>query len=484
MLCAVVKGPSIKEAREQLTQIQEQCSLAELRLDYFNDYTLDDLKDLQKDFSLPLILTLRSKSQGGLYDGIDEERLLQIEKLASLKPAYIDVEYNSSKAFVSKLKTDYPETKIILSYHDFHGMPNLESILAQMKQCPADIYKMAVMLNSSCEALRLLQFMKEHQNVLAMGMGEYGKVTRVLSPIFGGAFVYCSIDDTLITAPGQLTAHELLNIYHYKTLNPSTKIFGLIGNPIDSSLGHIVHNAIIPGVYVKMPVHGDQLAEFMHWSRKIGLCGLSVTMPLKEDILQYLDEIDSWAKGIQAVNTVVFKDGTLKGYNTDGKGALDAIENKIIVKDKTLLMIGAGGSAKSIAAEAKARGARVIVLNRDVKRAEALAKMVGCEGGNLEDIEKYYKNGYDILINVTPVSFPIEAKWILSGTVVMDIQFQPKFTPLLIEARKKGCILVHGYEMWINQALAQQKLWFDNVKNPLQIKALMEKIILEHIRES
>lgn len=465
-ICAVIQGPTLKQALEQLDIASRHSTLVELRLDCFEQIDEQEIQFIRKTFSLPMIFTLRSSLQGGLFKGSENDRLKQIETLAKLKPEYIDLETHVPPEFIGCLKG----SKIILSTHDFEKMPALDERLQQMKKTKADLYKMAFMLHSHQEGLALLQFMKEHNNVLAMGMGPYGEATRILAPLYGAKFVYACLDPNKGFVPGQVSVEALSNIYRFNTLKPSTRIFGLIGNPVEKSVGHIAHNKVmdkldLDAVYLKLQVPPEHLNGFMSQIKKTNVGGLSVTIPLKELIPSFLDEIDPWAKKVGAVNTLVFKEGKIKGYNTDGKGALDAIEEKMKVKEKNVLFIGAGGASKAIIVEAVDRGAQVTILNRDSEKALNFAKKIGCRGGSLDQISEEYKRGYDILINTTSAPDPIDAKWILPHTLFMDINTFHIKTPLIEEAKKKNCMVVYGVEMFIYQAVEQVRLWFGKTEH-------------------
>ena len=129
------------------------------------------------------------------------------------------------------------------------------------------------------------------------------------------------------------------------------------------------------------------------------------------------------------------------------------------IKDKRIVVIGAGGAAKAIIYTAHQKGAHVIIVNRDGDKAEALASKVGCQGGGLETMDAIIQNGYDVIIKCTPVSASFNENWILPGTVAMDITNIPKETPFLIAAQKKSCKIVYGYKMFVYQAIGQWKIW-------------------------
>jgi 3-dehydroquinate dehydratase/shikimate dehydrogenase len=310
--------------------------------------------------------------------------------------------------------------------------------------------KIASMARSTNDALRMLLFARKHPSVSVICMGEKGEFARVLAPVVGNRVNYACLHADAKTGPGQLTVEELMRIYHYDTLDEKTAIYGLIGNPVEKSPGHIHHNAVFRkrgcnAVYVKMQVQPEELSEFIPLAKELGIRGLSVTIPLKEKILSFIDEIDS---SIGAINTLKFEGGKIFGTNTDGLGALDAIEKKSLVREKKVVLLGAGGAARAIAFEAKKRGAHVFIVNRTVERAEALAKEVGCLAGEMP-------GKYDILINCSPIA----EERILPNVIAMDVVYAPKETPFLQAARRNNCQIVYGEEMYLNQAAGQTKFW-------------------------
>lgn len=444
-----------------LQHISNQVDAVEMRLDLFPDIDIASIKAFLQDSTLPVMLTLRKVSQGGKFQGSEPEREALIKRLLALKPHFFDLEYDMRPGFLNEVLKSHPKTKFVLSYHNFGEIPvNLEEIYRSMANYPAFSYKIAGMAHSTNDALKMLLFAKDHPKINAICMGEKGGFTRVLGPIIENLIDYASIETKEQTAPGQLTVAELADIYHYRKLNPQTAIYGIIGDSVINSPGHIYHNAVfrkmgLNAVYVKMTVKSEELTDFISFAKSLKFRGLSVTIPLKEAILPFVDEMDEAAKQIGAVNTLLFKNGKILGTNTDGFGALDAIEKKISIPGKKIVILGAGGAARSIAFEAKARGADVLVLNRTVSRANELALDMGCEAGGLDEIP----NHYDILINCSPSSMPIDPKKIRSETVVMDIVYFPKETIFLKEASLRKCQIIYGDEMFLNQAARQTAFW-------------------------
>ena len=397
----------------------------ELRLDHIS---------LPSHIPCPYLLTPRSHDPS------------LIHHLLSLSPPFLDLEYSPDLPYVSS-----SSTKIILSYHNFHEIPSdLDSLYSAMIRYPASIYKIAAMPQSTNDALRLLLFGRKHPNLTVICMGEIGQFGRVLGPVVGNPIDYAAVDAT-VAAPGQLTVDELLNTYHYRSLSPKTALYGLIGNPVAQSVGHLYHNQRFAqknqdAVYVKMIVQESELQTFLQLAKDIGFQGLSVTMPLKEKVLPFLDEISPDAKEMGAVNTIRFEKGRFIGINTDGMGALDAIEKRMAVKGKKMLLLGAGGAARAIAFEAKKRGAEVWIHNRTEEKARALNYHVGIP------------SHFDVAINCSsnPLSIPLESK-----PLVMDIVYSPRETRFLKHASQAGCSIIYGEEMFLNQAAAQSDFWLN-----------------------
>lgn len=448
MLCGVVTGPSFEEVQEQIEQACQYADSVELRWDYF------DSLDFKISCPIPMIFTLRPLSQGGFYKKSEITRLQDLEKLLELKPDYVDLEYTVSDEDLIRFK-QYP-VKIILSYHDFESTPDdLEGLFANFKKRKTDFYKIATHAKSTLDSLRMLNFTKKSSDhVIGLCMGEYGIITRILNH-----WSYASIGEPI--AKGQLSLKELVECYRFKSINDETALFGLIGDPVDKSPSNITHNNVFifynqNALYVKMRITSDELETFFKEIKLLNFKGLSVTMPLKEAVMPFLDAIDKKASSIGAVNTIVLKYNQKIGFNTDCKGALAAIEEKICVKGKKVFFIGAGGSAKAIALGVTLKGADVTIFNRTKKP-------------NTKHLNEITSD-YDLLINCTPDEMPISPDIIKEKSVVMDIRSVPKWTNLLIEAKAKNCTLIFGYDMFIHQAIGQFELW----QNPLAFSCKKE----------
>ena len=433
---------------DQIEKIAPWVDLVELRLDHF---------EIEAKPSCPVIFTLRKKEQGGVLEIDETTRLEKIEKYLELAPEYCDIEADTDPAFIERIAKKFPKVKWIGSYHNFNETPSdLGALLKTMENPHFAIYKIAVQANSTPDLLQLMIFAKESKAPLSvMSMGEYGQPSRIIAPIVGSLLNYAGLDED--PQLHRYSLKTLLGTFHYRQLSPDTLIYSLIGDPVEASPGHLFHNSRFQhnAVYIKMRVGGEEAPEGLKLIRQLPFGGLSVTIPLKELVSLHMDELTPAATAIGAVNTVIFREGRAIGANTDAPGALNAIEKYTPVREKRLAILGAGGTARAIAYEAMQRGALVSVFNRTTERAEALAEEFGCEGYALADLGS---QPYDILVNTIPPKSG-EVPQIRPHAVVMDVVYHPKETPLLAAAKKKGCRCIYGEEMFVEQALLQQKEW-------------------------
>lgn len=257
----------------------------------------------------------------------------------------------------------------------------------------------------------------------------------------------------------------------------STNIVGLIGHPVEHSFSPPMHNAAFDKLgmdyaYVAFDVNPNNLKSAINAGESLNIKGFNVTIPHKINVIQFLDEIDEVARLIGAVNTIDFKN--LKGYNTDGIGAVKAIEEVTSIKDKNVVVAGAGGASRAISFYIAKYGAESItILNRNIDRAKSLASDISDSGlindvtaDSISKINDYLANA-DILIDTTPIGMhpnyddePIaRAENMHEDLVVFDVVYNPNETVLLKEAIKAGAKPVYGIKMLLYQGTESFKIW-------------------------
>ena len=217
----------------------------------------------------------------------------------------------------------------------------------------------------------------------------------------------------------------------------------------------------LDAVYLAFEV--NDLEKAMNGIRELGLRGVSITHPLKARILPYLDDVEDLTGRIGAVNTIMNEGGRLIGYNTDGRGALEALGEKADLKEKKVLLPGAGGTARAIGFGLKEKGVQTVISNRSLDKADELAKNLGFICRPLSSIDDL---SFDVVINATSVGMfphnaesPLPKKFLKEGMVVMEIIYEPLKTKLLKEAEERRCVTIDGLEMLAHQGAGQLEIW-------------------------
>jgi shikimate dehydrogenase len=257
-------------------------------------------------------------------------------------------------------------------------------------------------------------------------------------------------------------------------------------------LGRSLHEAgyrALGLAFTYVPFEVADLAGAITGMRALGIRGLGVSQPYKQQVMGLLDSIEPLAKRIGAVNTVVQTEHVLVGHNTDWLGATRALEEVRPLRDARVLLVGAGGAARAIAFGLGDRGARTTIANRDRAKATALAGEPGAIGAGLDETAR--AADYDVIVNATPLGqrddatrtepvSPVPAEALRAGQVVMDIVYKPVRTRLIEAARSRGATAIHGGRMLLHQAAAQFELY---TGRPAPLKA-MEAALQAAIGES
>ncbi len=477
---------------------------------------------------LPCIVTCRPVLEGGHYGGPDSARIALLERLGNAAPLperehpprYLDVElatYTRSANIKQKvnLAVDHPGqlrdlgASLILSAHDFNSRPpDLIRQLERMYTEPAcRVVKVAYRARSLRDNLELLDIVAENQAgagggkpIIALAMGPFGLMSRVLAPKFGAFLTFASLRRSSGTAPGQPVLSELLDLYRFRSIGTGTGVYGVVGWPVEHSLSPHVHNAGFEaighdGVYLPLPIP----PEYEHFKATVlamvdhphlDLRGLSVTMPHKEHLVRLAQEeweagdgrwsLDVLSQRCGSANTLVIDREPRGGArrlmvaNTDGPAAAAALGDEA----RDVIVLGAGGTARAVATELLHRGRRVIIANRTRERAEALAAEIARATSQpppeVADLAGPPPSGAGAIINCTSAGMatggpgedrgnsPVPAEWIgnlRAPRIVVECVYNPLQTPFLELGARMGARVVDGLTMFVSQAGEQFRLW-------------------------
>jgi 3-dehydroquinate dehydratase / shikimate dehydrogenase len=490
-VCVPVCARTAVELCDAAARAAALADVIELRLDCLEDGQLEEafalLAGVVSKTPLPFIITNRPAGQGGRRAADLSERvefwratseLLRGEDVRARVFADLELDLLESGR-ADELRAILGGLTLICSHHDFDETPrDLASLYERMKRTRAHVLKVAARAEVITDCVEVLGLVERARRdclgAIAVSMGAAGVLTRVLAPAFGAALTYGSLEAGRETAPGQLTARELRELYRVHELNRETLVTGLVGSPVAHSLSPHMHNAAfeargLNAVYLPFEV-SDAGAFVRRMARprtrelSWNLRGFSVTAPHKRTIVEQLDWIEPAAEEMGAVNTVVVEGEELRGYNTDALAALAPLEGSIDLKSARVAIVGAGGAARALLWGLRTRGARATVFARDTERARATAEAFGAETKRAEGAS--FK-GFDLVVNATPLGTrgsqedetPATEAQLRGARLCYDLVYNPEHTRFLKEAEAAGCETLGGLPMLVAQAAAQFELW-------------------------
>jgi 3-dehydroquinate dehydratase/shikimate dehydrogenase len=317
---------------------------------------------------------------------------------------------------------------------------------------------------------------------VVLAMGELGFPTRVLSPVFGGTYTYAAPMYAEGTAAGQVSARYLRHLYRVEKLGRTSKIYGVVADPVRHSISPAVHNRAfqarrVDAVYLPFLVSPALLRDFFLLADRLPLAGFSVTIPHKQKIIRYLDVVDPLARRIGAVNTVWRKGGRWRGTNTDAAGVTGPLSRHLRLQKSSILVVGNGGAARGACFALADSGARISVVGRNPDRVRALSKTCGGEPLLREQLSSRH---FDAVIHATPLGmFPNVNECFFNGNipgdVVFDMVYNPVETVLIRRAREQKKTVIPGIDMFVEQAVRQFEIWA-GTSAP---RAVMEKAAAE-----
>ena len=472
-LCVAVIGPDANAMVEKAEALVRDNSFMEFRLDYLSKPGLAIPRIKRFIESHPgtvVIATCRRAANGGKFRGSIASQLDVLAKAAAAGCQLVDIELQTaSKCKLPQLQKLRSRAALVLSFHDFRGTRKLDETLGKMIEFPADYYKVVSTATTLSDNVTMIKFLAregDRHSLISMCMGEQGIISRVLGVRAGSVFTFAAASAGEETAPGQVTAQELRNVYRIEQVDVATRVYGVVGDPIAHSLSPAIMNAAfrrenVNAVYLAL--HAKTLKDLLTCVNEIPIHGISVTMPYKEAILPFLDNTDSHTTKVGACNTVVrAQDGKLYGFNTDTAGIVRPLERRLsTLEGARILVIGAGGAARAAVFGLKERGAEVYILNRTAAHAKKLAHQARARLMKRPDLKKM---AFDVIVNATPVGMgnsketPLQEKEI-NARYIFDMIYDPPETRLMKLAKERGAQIIPGIEMFVHQAARQFEIW-------------------------
>ncbi len=521
MICIPITSGTNKEALRAIERSCPFADLIELRMDLISKTNLAELISTarKKSSSIKIIVTCRKKEESAPATATTrtksavknkEEKIALLKEAIELGADFIDIELAEGNAVIKELgsfcaKKDN-KTGMIISYHNIKETPGLAKLKEIFNQCakykPAvvKIVTMAKTFEDNLTTLSLISYARQHsQKIISLCMGDKGVVSRAVAPLMGNYLSFATLDNKGQSAPGQFTVAQMKQIdvllkkqtstpskpFLYSSEN-SMRNYVLLGNPVGHSLSPLMHNAALKKMGIEEHYSAfcvNDLASAMQGIKGMNIRGASVTIPFKVAVMEYLDDIDDDALAIGAVNTVINNNGRLRGCNTDWMGLVLTLKKAMPVKNKSFVIIGAGGTARAAAYGIIREGGFSVIANRTMEKGKILSSKFDCPFYSLSAIGRIKA---DCLINTTSVGMyphkdksPVKIAALAGYKYVMDVIYNPIKTKLLEDAEKQGCHIFSGLDMFVNQGAQQLRLW-TGVEPP---RKLMKKVILERLTD-
>jgi 3-dehydroquinate dehydratase/shikimate dehydrogenase len=453
-LCITVTGRDVEAIRTARIAAEADADLVELRLDAM---ARPDAAAALAGRRKPVIVTCRPTREGGFFDGPEEARRRVLDEAHQHGAEFIDVEWDAVDADVVRARKG---RGIVVSRHVFDGTPgDAAGMLDGLRRHGAEVAKLAVSCERIADLRTLLQAVRPDRSSILIGMGAGGTITRVLADRFGSRWTYAG--DRV--APGQLPASRLLEEFRIRRVRPDAAVYGVLGCPVVNSLSPAMHNAGFAALglnAVYVPLETRDLDGLRPFAEDIGLRGLSVTIPFKQDVIPLQDEVSPMARAAGAVNTIAIREGRWVGSNTDADGFLEPLRARgVALRDLRVTILGAGGSARGVGTALQREGARVSVAAR---RHDEAAKVAAAVGGSAAAWPPP-AGSWDVLVNATPVGsravpgIPFDGPF--DGGLVYDLIYDPDPTAFMRAAEDAGVTAIGGLAMLVAQAERQFEIW-------------------------
>jgi 3-dehydroquinate dehydratase/shikimate dehydrogenase len=490
-VCLCLAGASLQEDAALLRRERRWVDLVELRADFLEPAELAHLARFPALVDLPVILTVRRVEEGGRWRGAeaDRRRLLReaLGPAAAGVPAsgpgyaFVDIEDELSDPELERAARARG-CRLIRSFHDLRGVP--AGLAARVRRLArragerGELAKAAVRVRGSRDQRRLAEAFRDLRGVekILLGLGEYGSFSRILAGMLGSWLTYCSParaeGEGEAAAYGQTDPRLLSELYRFHRISPDTAVYGVVGNPVAQSRSPHLHNpgfAALGLDAVYLPFLADELPAFLRAAQALGVRGLSVTVPFKEQALRLARGAEEEARAVGAANTLLVDGrGGWRAANTDVAGFLDPLQRQapaLLEPETRAVVLGAGGAARAVLYALTRHGLKVLVLNRTPARARALARRFGCAWGGLEAREAERLPGDPALIvQTTSVGLkgagdPLPEYSFHPDQVVYDLVYGQQPTAFLQRARLAGCRTIDGLAMLQAQAEAQFRLF-------------------------
>jgi 3-dehydroquinate dehydratase / shikimate dehydrogenase len=453
---------------EELTALPPAVQCLEVRTDLLGDIDPDRLR---RHFPGQLLYALRSRAEGGHFEGSSRQRR---DRLLRAAQQYDLIDLEGERDLLPEFLAAIPAYKRLISWHGQSlDTEKLSARFEQLSTVRARLYKLVLTAAKVGDALIPLRLLRSlgRSDTLAYATGQMGSWSRLVAPHLGAPMVFGIVaEDRRIQ--GEPTIAQLIEDYRLPVLTPLNELYGIVGNPVSHSLSPRLYNAAFralgyPALY--LPFQAQSFADFWHEvvdgetlpSLGMPLRGLTVVSPHKEAALGVAGPKCPMVRRAGSTNILFRMNGTWAADTTDPEGVLLILrERGIPIRRKRAAVVGCGGAGRPVAAALDQAGAEVTLVNRGFERGQLAVSLLGLP---FVPLSKFKVDGFSIVVHAAPVGrddnrLPFAIERLNKDAVVVDLVYGSKPTPLVIGTRSLGRMAIEGREVLLTQVLRQFRL--------------------------
>jgi 3-dehydroquinate dehydratase/shikimate dehydrogenase len=470
MICISISQESRRLALVDMLNAGPQCDLLEVRLDRFGK--APELGELLAAKPKPVIMSCRRPRDGGLFDGSEEERLALLRQCIISKADYVEIELD-----VADQIRPFPPAKRVISYTNRSQTPsNIAEIYAQAQTKSPDVIKLTTLAQTPEEAWPLVQLLA-HPPVptVVVGLGPPGVMLSVLGARIGAPWTYAALERGMEAHPGQPTVADLVDVYHYRSIGRSTRLVGVTGfgereRATAAALNAAFAHLDLPARCLPLGVGSVRL--FRKVCEAVKLAAAVIDAEHRSAIVEMATDLAPAAARSKSADLLLHKDNHWHGHDTQLAAMAAALEAAVAsrsgadkgLRGRIVLIAGTDAVAQNLGRELKERGCALIIASHDRAAAHRLAQELECRHVQFEAL---YSTNHDVLVVCDGEKAPGGARggdgsvhpgYLKSGMTVLDARAGLGKSPLVREAEQRGCAVVAGWNLWLEQAAMQARL--------------------------
>jgi 3-dehydroquinate dehydratase/shikimate dehydrogenase len=460
LFATLVTPPS--SSREELSRLPPGVWGLEVRSDLSSEF---DPAALRQHTSRELLYSLRSRTEGGAFEGTARERR---DRLLAAAERYDLVELEAERDLSLEVLAHVPAERRVLSWRGpAAGLEALTRRFKQLSRVDARYYVLAPAATTVLDALAPLQLLRRlgRTDVIAFATGPTGSWSRILSVWMGAPVVFGGLEPG---TDGTFSVGQLARDYGLPALPPVSELFGILGKAVSRSLSPRLHNASYRALGLSalyLPFHAERFQEF--WREEVlagldalgtPLRGITVTSPHKEAALEVAASASPLALGSGGANALIWRSGAWRAETTDAQGVVEPLRARgLRLQGQRVAVIGCGGAGRAAAAGLKQAGANVTLVNRGAERGRFASQLLKLP---FIPLAEFTACEFALVVNATPCAgyrdeFPFMVEELSREAVVLDLVYGSEPTPLIAAALAQGRIAIDGREVLVQESRGQ-----------------------------